>query len=104
MRDRFQDTVHSMFRMIGAQEQGIAKKAKTLRREGRTSMQLEFEDPMGPFKEVFSTLLAPKSLADPLPSLQRLQYQQDGETYEFDTLSSGEREVINIAFDFLIRV
>lgn len=103
MHDRFQDTVHSMFRMIGAQEQGIAKKAKMLRREGRSSMQLEFDDPMAPFKEVFATLLGPKTLADPLPSLQRLQYMQDGAVYEFATLSSGEREVVNIAFDFLLR-
>jgi predicted ATPase len=103
MRDRFQDTVHSMFRLVEQQKQSIATRAIQLKREGRESMQLGFADPMEEFKRVFEMLLGPKRLADPQARLQRLQYVQDGQTFDFDNLSSGEREVVNIAFDFQLR-
>jgi energy-coupling factor transporter ATP-binding protein EcfA2 len=103
MRDRYQDTVHSMFRMIEVQKQRIAARAIQLSREGHSSMQLTFTDPMEPFKEVFHQLLAPKRLVDPSASNQRLDYEIDGTTFPFDSLSSGEREVVTIAFDFLLR-
>ncbi len=103
MRDRFQDTVNSMFRMIEGQKRRIANRAIQLRSEGRDVMQLGFTDPMEEFKRVFEMLLGPKRLADPQARLQRLQYIQGDQTFDFDSLSSGEREVINIAFDFLLR-
>lgn len=103
MRDRFQDTVHSMFRMIETQKQSIATRAVTLRRDGHNSMALNFEDPMQPFKDVFSRLLGPKELVDPSARAQRLEFRHEGATYDFTALSSGEREVVNIAFDFLLR-
>lgn len=103
MRDRFQDTVHSMFRLIEAQKQGIANRAVQLRREGRDSMKLDFSDPMEPFKEVFARLLGPKELADLSARTQRIEYREGGATLDFFTLSSGEQEVVKIAFDFLLR-
>jgi AAA domain, putative AbiEii toxin, Type IV TA system len=103
LRNRYQDTIHSMFRMIEAQRQGIANRAIELRRAGRTEMSLNFADPMEPFKLVFSRLLAPKELVNPSPSQQQLQYTFDGQTFDLQSLSSGEREVVNIAFDFLLR-
>lgn len=48
-------------------------------------------------------LLAPKQMLDPTARDQRLQYTIGTNTLEFATLSSGEREVVNIAFDFLLR-
>jgi energy-coupling factor transporter ATP-binding protein EcfA2 len=103
MRDRFQDTVHSMFRMIETQKQGIANRAVDLRRRGYQRMKLDFSDPMDAFKQAFSLLLAPKELVDPSAREQRLEYRLDGEVRDFSTLSSGEHEVANIAFDFLLR-
>jgi hypothetical protein len=103
MRDRFQDTVHSMFRIIEAQKQSIANRALQLKKEGKDQMNLGFSDPMEPFKDVFAKLLGTKELIDPSPRTNRLQYTVDGELYDFDSLSSGEREVVNIAFDFLLR-
>ena len=103
MRDRFQDTVHSLFKMIEIQKKGIANRAIELRREGKTSMALKFEDPMNPFKDVFSLLLAPKQLLTPSAEQQKLQYTLDDQIFDFIALSSGEREVVNIAFDFLLR-
>jgi hypothetical protein len=103
MRDRFQDTVHSMFRLVERQKQSIATRAIQLKREGHGTMQLGFSDPMEEFKRVFEMLLGPKKLSDPQARLQRLEYTQDGQTFDFDSLSSGEREVVNIAFDFQLR-
>lgn len=102
-RDRYQDTVHSMFRMIEQQKRSIANQAVRLRREGHDNMNLLFDDPMEPFKDVFHQLLSPKQMVDPNPSDQRLQFEVDGQTFQFSALSSGEREVVTVAFDFLLR-
>jgi len=103
MHDRFQDTLHAIFKLIESQKQKIATRALQLRRDGHTSMNLQFPDPMEPFKEIFSLLLSPKVLLDPSARTQQLEYSLDGQTLNFNTLSSGEREVVNIAFDFLLR-
>lgn len=66
-------------------------------------MTLGFTDPMEPFKRIFSRLLGPKELVDPSPKAQRLEYLSEGQVFDFSTLSSGEREVVNIAFDFQLR-
>ncbi|GAC1381636.1 MAG: hypothetical protein NVSMB48_10070 [Marmoricola sp.] len=102
-RDRWQDTLHSMFRTIEAQKQSIANRAVSLRRDGKTEMKLNFADPMQPFKDVFFQLLGPKTLVDPSARRQSLEFTADGVTYDISALSSGEREVVNIAFDFLLR-
>jgi predicted ATPase len=56
-----------------------------------------------PFKRAFSQLLAPKELLDPDVKQQQLRYSVDGQEFDLDSLSSGEREVVNIVFDFLLR-
>jgi hypothetical protein len=103
MRARFQDTVHSLFRLIEHQKHEIANQAIQLRRDGHDSMPLEFPDPVAAFKNAFASLLAPKELADLQPKTQILEYILNGERFPFDSLSSGEREVVNIVFDFLLR-
>jgi len=103
MRDRFQDTLHSMFRMIEAQKQGYGTRAIELGRQGFASMNLNYTDVMEPFKEVFTLLLGPKELVDPSARLQQLQYRMGDEIFPLQSLSSGEREVVNIAFGFLLR-
>lgn len=74
-----------------------------MRREGKTSMNLEFGDPIEPFKEAFSQLLSPKKLVATSSQDQQLQYEFDGKVFNFNSLSSGEREVVNIVFDFILR-
>jgi predicted ATPase len=103
LSQRYQDTVHAMHRMVEAQRRGIASRAVLLKREGRQSMNLDFTDPMEPFKDIFRQLLGPKELADLTMGDQRLRYLDNGGEFAFDSLSSGEREIINIAFDFLLR-
>lgn len=102
-KNRWQDTVHSIYRLIKHQKQSIANRAVQLRREGKSEMKLEFPDPMAPFKDVFSQLLAPKELAEPSARRQALEFLQDEEVFDIAALSSGEREVLNVAFDFLLR-
>jgi len=66
-------------------------------------MDLDFRDPTLPFKEAFAQLLAPKQLLDLDPRIQQIRYAIDGQTFNITSLSSGEREVVNIVFDFILR-
>jgi predicted ATPase len=103
IKNRYQDTVHSIFKLIEFQKRNIANRAVSLRKEGKTSMNLEFGDPIEPFKEAFTQLLAPKILKEPSSQNQQLQYEYEGKTFNFNSLSSGEKEVVNIVFDFILR-
>jgi hypothetical protein len=103
LRDRFQDTLHSLFRKMQSRRDAIARTAEALIKEGKTSMNLDFPDPLLPFKNAFSQLLAPKILLDPEAKQQELRYSSDGQEFPVSALSSGEREVVNIVFDFLLR-
>jgi predicted ATPase len=103
LASRFQDTLHSIFKKVQSQKTAIANRAIQLRESGHTSMNLNFEDPLVPFKEVFYQLLSPKTLKGINNQGNSLQINTDlGEITE-QNLSSGEREVLNIAFDFLLR-
>jgi hypothetical protein len=116
---RFNDTVHSIFRKVRSRRDEIAryveqeisdKKDKDpASKPTQTQSSLvqvdpsKFPDPIEPFKRAFSQLLAPKVLEDPDPRQHTLFYRDGGETRAIDALSSGEREVLNIVFDFLLR-
>jgi hypothetical protein len=117
LSDRFQDTLHALFRKVRTRREEIAKKAELLMKEkagqergdahsAEKFIQLdpsEFPDPIDPFRLAFTQLLAPKELVQPDPRSQQLQYSYDGQTFPITSLSSGEREVVNIVFDFLLR-
>jgi len=103
LRDRFQDVQDTIFRRVESQRRNIAAKAMALKNAGATEMPLDFPDPLSPFKTAFSLLLGPKRLLDADPRNQQLSYEYEGKTLSLDTLSSGEREVVNIVFDFIIR-
>jgi ABC-type cobalamin/Fe3+-siderophores transport system ATPase subunit len=104
LRDRFQDTLHSIFRKVRAREAAIAAKAIEHMTRGEMILNLaEFSDPLEPFKIAFSQLLAPKELLDVDPREQQLFYGTEGQRLPITELSSGEREVVNIAFDTLLR-
>jgi len=114
LRDRFQDTLHSIFRTVRSRRESIALRFEELSRN-REQIQHEratdvldrldrdFPDPIAVFKRAFSQLLAPKVLLDPDPKTQQLFYSSEGQSFPIASLSSGEREVINIVFDFLLR-
>ncbi len=103
-KGRFQDVVHALVRKIRSQKEEIAKKALILKKEGAASMNLaEFGDPIARFKDAFARLLPGKVMQDIEEQNQVIRYVQDGQTLDFTRLSSGEREVVTVVFDFLLR-
>ena len=104
LQSRFQDTIHSIFRKVQGRRDRIGRAVENALRNGPVTVEPEeYPDPLKPFKVAFSQLLAPKELLDPEPRQQQLRYSLYNEEFPLDTLSSGEREVINIVFDFLLR-
>lgn len=104
LSNRFQDTIHALFKKLQAQKSSIAAQAINLKRQGHKSMNLDFGDPLDPFKDAFSKLLGPKQLEELDPRNQKLIYKLGDAKLSTETLSSGEREVLNIAFDFILRM
>lgn len=103
LTNRWQDTQHAIFKKIQSQRNSIANREIQLRGEGHGTMNLKFADPLKPFKEAFEKLLGPKSLHRADVQAQRLTYIENSEERDINTLSSGEREVLNITFDFILR-
>ena len=103
LSNRWQDTQHAIFKKLENQRTSIGNRAIQLRNEGHDSMKLEFTDPLIPFNEAFSKLLGPKTFAKPKIRNQRLTYMEGENEFNIESLSSGEREVLGIAFDFILR-
>jgi predicted ATP-binding protein involved in virulence len=103
LRDRFQDVQHSIFRRVESQRRSIANRAIELKNSGVQEMPLDFSDPLHPFKNAFSQLLAPKTLLDADLRRQQLQYKYQDKVLPVESLSSGEKEIVNIVFDFILR-
>ena len=104
MKGRFQDVIHSLIRKVRSQKEQIATLALASRRQGQSSLDLtQFEDPLIRFKDAFARLMPGKRMLEVNEQSQNIQYQQNGQTLEFSHLSSGEREVVTVVFDFLLR-
>jgi ABC-type cobalamin/Fe3+-siderophores transport system ATPase subunit len=103
LANRWQDTQHAIFKKIQSQKSYIAARAIHLKNSGHDSMNLDFSDPLTPFREAFFQLLGPKVLAAADIQKQTLMYEYQGEERPVNTLSSGEKEVLNIAFDYILR-
>jgi energy-coupling factor transporter ATP-binding protein EcfA2 len=104
MKGRFQDVVHALIRKVRSQKEEIANQAIELIRQGGAALELaQFGDPILRFKDAFSRLLPGKRMLDIDEQTQNIQYQQEGKTLHFSQLSSGEREVVTVVFDFLLR-
>jgi predicted ATPase len=103
-KGRFQDVMHALVRKVRSQKEEIAKRALELKKQGAATMNLsEFGDPIARFKDAFSKLLPGKIMQDIEEQQQVIKYIQDGQTLELWRLSSGEREVVTVVFDFLLR-
>lgn len=103
LSNRFQDTLHTIFKKIQSQKTSIANAAIQLKQKGHTSMNLDFSDPLEPFRYAFHQLLGPKKLERADARSNTLYFSYKGNEYDINVLSSGEREVLNIAFDFILR-
>jgi predicted ATPase len=102
LANRYQDTIHSIRRMLGYHRTAIAKKALELQRAGQREMALDFPDPLEPFQRAFALLLAPKQLAPMELEWHEPRYTINGQMLELGTLSSGEREVFSIVMDLVL--
>jgi len=100
---RAQDTIHSIFKKIQSQKTSIANRAIKLREEGKDSMNLSFSDPLDPFRQAFEQLLSPKKLIGVNMQGNSLRISDGDREINERALSSGEREVLNIVFDFILR-
>jgi energy-coupling factor transporter ATP-binding protein EcfA2 len=103
LRGRVQDTIHSIFKKIQSQKSAIANRAIQLKEEGKESMRLSFSDPLDPFREAFEQLLSPKKLLGVDMQGNSLRILDGEQELTEKALSSGEREVLNIVFDFILR-
>lgn len=104
LRNRWQDTQHAIFKKVEARRRRMADRGEQILREGGTSLDLSrYSDPLKSFREAFSMLLSPKTLLDAQPKRQDLVYEFEGQEHPISTLSSGEKEVVNIVFDFIMR-
>lgn len=103
MFNRYNDVRHSLFRLVEAQKRQISEQAFSLKSAGQSEMKLDFPDVLAPFKAAFWQLLAPKQLIEVDVRNQQIVYEHRGQRFPLETLSSGEREVVNIVFDFILR-
>lgn len=103
LQSRYNDVRHSLFRLIESQRREMADQVEAARNSGAQEMPVNFPDVMKPFKDAFWQLLAPKKLVEVNVREQQIYYQHNGSKLSIDTLSSGEKEVVNIIFDFLLR-
>jgi ABC-type cobalamin/Fe3+-siderophores transport system ATPase subunit len=102
-KGRFQDTIQSMHRKLRSQKEEIAQQALTLRASGQTSMSLDFRDPLEKFYQAFAKLLPGRTLEPLDEQLQTIRYRAGNSVLPLTSLSSGEKEVVTIVFDFLLR-
>ncbi|MCK1615433.1 ATP-binding protein [Bradyrhizobium sp. 159] len=119
LSNRFNDTIWSIFRKVRSRREAISLHVENQMRVRRDNGGVDagqdgskkgilinpedFPDPLVPFKEAFARLLSPKELEEPDPQKSQLFYQHEGQSFPITALSSGEREVVNIVFDFLLR-
>ncbi|MBM3554017.1 MAG: hypothetical protein FJX47_00510 [Alphaproteobacteria bacterium] len=103
LRDRFQDVTHSLYRLVETQRRSISDRALDLRKEGAKTMNLDFPDPLEKFKAAFEQLLPGKRMIEASAKTQQITYEHEGKILPITSLSSGEREVVNIVFDFILR-
>ena len=101
--DRWEDTQHAIFKKLQSEITSIGIKSRKLGKEGHGCMPIESDDLMIPFNEAFFKLLGPKVLTEPDIPNQRLMYMDEAQQFDIESLSSGEREVLSITFDFILR-
>lgn len=105
LKGRFSDTIHSLHRKARSHREDISARAIEMQIGGHKEMPLDFGNPLDRFEVAFARLLPGKRM-EKLNNKQSntIMYRtQEGVTLPLATLSSGEREVVSIVFDFLLR-
>jgi predicted ATPase len=103
IKNRFQDTIHTLYKKIGHYNIEISRQYEDLRKAGKAQMPIDPKDPLQKFKHMFNLLLSPKELDDIPLNNPKIQYKEvNGQVLPIEALSSGEREVFTIVFDLLL--
>jgi hypothetical protein len=103
LTSRWNDTQQSIFKKILGLRNRLGNAAIQQIEQGKQTMNLHAEEPLRPYADLFYSLLSPKTLAKPEISNQRLKYMNGDVELYLDQLSSGELEVVRIAFDIRLR-
>jgi len=107
LRDRWNALVNKIFQAAANRDSQIAKFIKETPDENvnrRELLEKKFPDTFMPYQEIFGQLLSGKKLFSIEPKSPRIfEYEIQGTPgiFSFETLSSGEQEVVKVAFDIL---
>lgn len=105
LNSRWNDTQGAIFRKLISLRTKLGEKALAAGGDGKDITISGFRNPMEPFEEAFSQLLHPKSLVEPDLANQQLKFTASGISAPLpvSALSSGEKEVVRIVFDIIMR-
>jgi predicted ATPase len=101
--NRWQELVNKIYKKAAARDQKIARFVKDdPKRPGLDALHA-YPDPFLPYQEMFAQLLPGKTLEPIDPKSPREFHYLVGESQPlpFSTLSSGEQEVVKVAFDLV---
>jgi len=100
---RWGQTVNKIFQKVANRDNKIADHVKSNSNQTNEQTLKKFPDPFLQYQELFEKLLPGKTLENIDPKqLKEFHYKvADGQPLPFNTLSSGEQEVIKIVFDLL---
>lgn len=101
--DRWQQIVNKIFQKVASRDNKIAQFVKENPDKTNLETLKRFPDPFIQYQEIFAKLLPGKKLEPINPKdLRDFHYTMEGSNpLPFTTLSSGEQEVIKIAFNLL---
>lgn len=100
---RWQELVNRIYKKAAGQDQKIAKFVKNSPARPGSDALAEYPDPFSPYQDVFVQLLPGKTLEPIDPKAPREFHYRigDSQPMPFGTLSSGEQEVVKVAFDLV---
>lgn len=99
--NRWQDFMNYIHQKVAAYQNQLATEVINGSDITAKTIKEKLPHPLEKYKEIFSTLLPGKELLDINPASPReFQYKdQSGATLSFNSLSSGEQEVVKVLFD-----
>lgn len=102
-RNRCHETVYEIVKRYLFSYSEIGKQYVEMQKKGEQLTEV-YETPLKPYVEVFNQLLAPKQLCEsPDANGLDLLYKFEGQELPSSSLSSGERQVLWLATDLLLR-
>ena len=103
--NRWGELVNRIYQKVATRDRHIAQCIKSNPELMGSDVLSKYPDPFLPYQEVFSNLLPGKQLEAIDPTQQKEFHYRvgDSEPLAFNTLGSGEQEVVRITFDLIWR-